>query len=428
MNEVVDSDDDIVVTGIGVLSPLGLDVSTHLARLMAGESAVRLLEPQTGVDGVYWLGATIDGFDAKQHVQPRKSIKVMCREIQLAFGSAMQACAHASITAGTIPPDRIGTVFSGEIILSEIADIEEIVQRCQTDGVMDHSRWSAEAMANMYPLWMLKSLPNMAACHVGIALDARGPNNTITTEGTSSLAAILEAVNVIRRDQADVMVVGSTASRLNPSRLLQRDNEDYSQSHATASSAIKPFDENRNGTAASELSSCVVLERRKSAISRGVPILATIRSWSSLFCGSGETRWSGVEHSTRLVLEELLVRAGLQPDNIDHINAAASGTIAGDAAEARGIHSATPAIPVVAYKGAFGEGCSGAGLIEWISSLAGMLEGRVAPTTNHSKTAQDCPVSVIHSEIHQATTPNFIKLSHTPNGRCVGLLTTVHAK
>lgn len=426
MNQLVESDDDVVITGMGLLSPLGLDVSTHMARLMAGESAVRVLEPLKGVDGHYWLGAAVDGFDAKQHVQPRKSIKVMCREIQLAFGSAMQACKHAGIAAGTVEPERIGTVFSGEIILSDIDDIEEIVRRIATDGVMHHARWATEAMENMYPLWMLKSLPNMAACHVGIALDARGPNNTVTTEGTSSLAAILEAVNVIRRDQADVMLVGATASRLNPSRLLQRYEEDYSQNHESASNAVRPFDANRDGTAACEVSSAIVLERRRHAIARGVPILATIQSWSSLFFSSGDKRWSGVEQASNMVLKQLLERAKVAPETVGHINAAACGCIAGDAAEARGIQAAMPNTPVVSYKGAFGEAISAAGLVEYISSLAGLLNGKVAPTTNHQQTAGDCPIQVLSGGVHQATQQSFIKLSNTPAGRCVGLMTMVN--
>ncbi len=418
-------DDDVVVTGIGVLSPLGNDLETHLAKLLAGESAVQIAEPIHGVDGDFWLAASIRDFDPKQHVQPRKAIKVMCREIQLSFGSAMQACKHAQLSAGVADPDRIGTVFSGEIILSDLSDVEEIVRRCETDGVMLHERWSYEAMENMYPLWMLRSLPNMAACHVGIALDARGPNNTITTEGTSGMAAMQEAIHVIRRGQADVMVVGSTASRHNPSRLLQRYEEDYSRNYSDGAAACKPFDITRDGTVAAEASSCVVLERRRHAIARGVPILATIRSYSNTFASRNMEHWSGTEEGTRIALEQLMERSGLPAERIDHINAAASGTVRGDAAEARGIEKVLPTTPVVSYKGALGDSISGSGLIEWISSLQGMLGGVIPSTVNHRKTAPDCPISVVHGAGKERTTDTFIKLSNTPTGRCAGLVTTL---
>ena len=260
------SADDVVLTGMGVFSPLGSDAHQHYLALLEGKSGVKVIEPYGGVDGYHWLGACIENFDPKLHVQPRKAIKVMCREIQMAFGSAMQACRQSNLAVRTVESDRIGTVFTGEIILSDLHDAEEITRLCTTDGVMNHSLWSIQAMGNMYPLWMLKALPNMAACHVGIALDARGPNNTITTEGTSSLGAMLEAINVIRRDKADVMLVGSTASRVNPLRLIQRHNEDYTISYERAETACRPFGADRDGAVAAETSSAIVLERRSHAM------------------------------------------------------------------------------------------------------------------------------------------------------------------
>lgn len=420
-----ESGDDVVITGIGVFSPLGHDITAHFEKLVQGVSAVRVVEPESGVDGSFWMGATIEGFDPKQHVQPRKSIKVMCREIQLAFGSAMQACQASGISAGVADPDRIGTVFSGEIILSDLQDVEEIVRRCAANGEMQHDRWSVEAMENMYPLWMLKSLPNMAACHVGIALDARGPNNTITTEGTSSLGALLEAINVIRRDKADVMLVGSTASRVNPSRLLQRHEEDFSRSYQDGAAACKPFDARRDGTVPGEASSCIVLERRSHAIARGAPVLATVRAWSSRFSPSATGRWGGVEQATSTVLASLLASTHARPDQIDHINASANGTSFGDLAEARGIASVLPSVSAVSYKGAFGDSISASGLLELVSSLKGMQNGAIAPTTNHLKTDSACPIKVLHGASKPRSANSFIKLSHTPAGRCVGVLLSV---
>ena len=234
--------DDIVITGYGAITPLGHDVELFYKSLLKGASAVRLLAPELGIDGKHWMGSVIQDFDPKEHVQPRKIIKVMCREIQLGFAAAMQACRMAGVASSTVAPDRLGTVFSGEMFFSETVDVENIVRLCAIGGQMNHSRWATEAIENMYPLWMLKSLPNMVACHVGIALDARGPNNTITTLGTSGLNAVLEAINVIRRGNADVMVVGSTASQNTFTRLIQRYEEDYSTRYTNPETACKPFD------------------------------------------------------------------------------------------------------------------------------------------------------------------------------------------
>nr|MCU0714323.1 hypothetical protein [Pirellula sp.] len=106
------NEDDIVITGLGTIAPTGKNVDEHLQFLLSGQSSVRKFTQIHGSSEYHWLSASIEGFDPKEHIQPRKSIKVMCREIQLAFAASMQACKQAGVTAGSIDPDRIGTVFS----------------------------------------------------------------------------------------------------------------------------------------------------------------------------------------------------------------------------------------------------------------------------------------------------------------------------
>lgn len=418
-------EDDIVVTGLGTIAPTGKNVDEHLQFLLSGQSSVRRFTENRGSSEYHWLSASIEGFDPKEHIQPRKSIKVMCREIQLAFAASMQACKQAGVSTGSVDPDRIGTVFSGELIQSDLSDVDDIVRRCATNGEMRHQEWAIQAMENMYPLWMLKSLPNMAACHVGIALDARGPNNTITTEGTSSLNAIMEAINVIRRDKADVMVVGASGSRIGSLRLIQRYELDFSKATADESRACKPFDSRRDGTVPSEMSSAIVLERRSHALARGATPLATIVSWASTFAQPNRTRWSGVCEATKNALDLLIQRSRIATDRIDHINACALGTRDGDLAESKGIAQILPTTPVVAYKGAIGDAGSATGLLEYISSLAAMRSGSIAPTTNCETVDAACSINVLKGAPKPRTSDSFIKLSNTPDGRCAGLLTRV---
>ncbi len=417
-----DEPDDIVITGYGAITPLGHNADALFQSLQRGESAVSMLEPESGVDGMRWMGSKIRNFDAKDHVQPRKIIKVMCREIQLGFGAAMQACKMAGVSVGSLDPDRLGTVFSGEILFSETVDVESIVRLCASNGQMEHSHWAAEAIENMYPLWMLKSLPNMAACHVGIALDARGPNNTITTSGTSGLNALLEAINVIRRGMADVMVVGSTASQNSYTRLLQRYEEDYSRAYSNPSKACRPFDASRDGSVSGESATAVIVERRSHALARNVHVLASVTSWANTFGTSEHRRWSGTKSATERTLKLLLERSGLTAVDIDHVNASANGTIACDSSEAKGIANILHDVPVVSYKGALGDSISGSSLVELIASLVGLGVGSIAPTTNHERTADDCPVQVISSTSKPRTTPHAIKLSQTDQGHCVGIV------
>ena len=135
-------------------------------------------------------------------------------------------------------------------------------------------------MAKMYPLWMLMYLPNMIACHVGIAHDARGPNNTICQGEVSSLLAMIEAATIIRRGHADVMIVGGSSSRLSMSPMLYRGIEHLSSRVDAPAEACRPFDATRDGTVNGEGAAAFVLESEEHARS----------PWSR---NSGSRAWLG---------------------------------------------------------------------------------------------------------------------------------------
>src|SRR5690606_26458083 len=122
------------------------------------------------------FGGQLVDFDPRAFVRPRKALKVMSREIQTAFSAASLAMEHAAFEPSALPPDRVATIFGSEMMSGEPAEIAEALQQCGvTNGNVRAGEFGEAAMRNMYPLWMLKYLPNMAACHVGIAIGALGP-------------------------------------------------------------------------------------------------------------------------------------------------------------------------------------------------------------------------------------------------------------
>ena len=140
------------------------------------------------------FGGQVADFDPKQYVRPRKSLKVMSRDIQLAFrGGRSWPAPTAASSERRIDPERLGVVFGADMMTCELEEMINAYRDCMVDGRFDFGRWGPAAMAEMFPLWMLKYLPNMPACHVGIAQDARGPNNTMVLGEVSSLAAVAEA-------------------------------------------------------------------------------------------------------------------------------------------------------------------------------------------------------------------------------------------
>src|SRR5687767_13691332 len=212
----------VVLTGMGVISPIGIGNDAFWASLQQGRSGVRFVPWARELGLPIEFGAEIPDFDAKLYVQPRKSLKVMCREIQTAFAASTLALEDAAFDRATVDPDRFGVVLGSELFYGPLSELEDAYRACMNDGHFHQDRWGQAAMRDMFPLWMLKYLPNMAACHIGIAQDARGPNNTIVMWEASALLALWEASSIIRRGWADAMIVGAAGTRLQLGQILYR--------------------------------------------------------------------------------------------------------------------------------------------------------------------------------------------------------------
>ncbi len=268
---------------------------------------------------------------------------------------------------------------------------------------------------------MLKSLPNMPACHIGIWLDARGPNNTLTTEETSGLNALIEAAHVIRRGQADCMLVGAAGNRISLTRYFQRYESHLSTSYESPLTACKPFDARRDGKVTGMGAATVVLERRSHAEARNAKPIAELVSWSSTF-GRPTSHAAGSADAVARSLKQVLDRANVTANQIDHVNASANGVVSMDANEALGIVQSLGSVPVMSIKGYVGDsGCS-SGLVELCASLAASENRMVPATLNHSSTAKDCPINVIKDQAQAWTKAHFIKTSLTPYGQSASIL------
>ncbi len=238
---------EVVITGLGVVSPIGIGRDAFRSALREGISGVR---PITLFDASQFpvrIAAEVADFDPKAYVRPRKSLKVMSREIQFGFAAADFALTDAGVQPGSVEPDRFGVVFGAEMIYCDLDELIGIYRRCIAEGRFDFSRWGESMASEMYPLWLLRNLPNMVACHVAIVHDARGPNNTIGHSDVSSLAAIAEAVRVIQRGAADVMIAGGVGARINPTSMSYRGDIDQSHRNDDPARASRPFDAGRDG-------------------------------------------------------------------------------------------------------------------------------------------------------------------------------------
>jgi 3-oxoacyl-[acyl-carrier-protein] synthase II len=419
---MIDTSRQVVITGVGITCPIGIGYEAVARALAGGQSGVRRLSTFDQSDFPVRIGGEVIDFDAKKHVAARKSLKVMSRSIQLAFASAQMAVAEARLASAGLDPDRFGVVFGADMIQIEPDELVNAFRACVVDGRFDYARWDEHAMGEMFPLWMLKYLPNMPACHVAIAHDARGPNNTVVLAEASSLLAVAEGMRVIERGAADVMIVGGTGSRLHPLSWAFRDNRQLlSPRTEPPEAASRPFDLCRDGMVYGEGAAAFVLEGRGHAEARGVRPLAVLRGVASTYeaCTPGKP-FSG--HAIRTAIRQALADAELSAADVGHVNAHGLSTRIHDQIEARAIRDTLGDVPVTALKSYFGNLGAGCGAVELVGTLAAFASNSVPPTLNYQQPDPECPINVVGGAALSGVPKTALALNQTLMGQSVAMV------
>jgi 3-oxoacyl-[acyl-carrier-protein] synthase II len=355
----------IGITGLGVVSPLGLGIAPLWEGLLAGTSA---LAPITRFDASGFaccVGGEVPNFSAKDHVPKhyRKAVKVMARDIELAVAAAKFAVedaklitrAHAADDAATpsttYAPDRMGCQIGAGLISAEAEELTSALATSTIPSaqgeVFSLEKWGTTGLANLQPLWMLKYLPNMLACHVTILHGAEGPSNTITCGEASGLLSLGESCRVIERGAADLCFSGGAESKINVMGLLRAElagkvgPTPLDTTPADAYSLVRPYDPRSIGVP-SEAGGILILENLAHAKARNAHIYAKIVGF-----GAGQAGWPPYSTRTervgltatqnrglRFAITRALRDANLTPDAIDAIVPQAAGSRLEDDAEA----------------------------------------------------------------------------------------------
>ena len=414
----------VVVTGMGIVAPRCQSLIDLWNLLSSGAGAVR---PYDGYSLISLAApadfeGNIDEFESRDTTQQkaiRKSLKVMSREIQMAVAASCRALNCAEIKVGQFPSERIGISFGSDYILTTPEDVLDGVRSCITDSQFDFSQWGTTGLPKMTPLWQLKYLPNMPASHIAILNDFHGPSNSITLREASIGAAIGESVEIIASGRADIMVVGTTGSRLHPYKLMHA-----KQHEELTETACRPFDQHRDGTTLGEGAGALILEEKEHAENRGADC------WAEIVCGSYRSRFNRYgkdfrRETVRNVLEQVLRRGNALPEQIGHINAHGLGGKASDSAEASGIHDVfgkrVTSIPVTAAKGCFGNLGAGSGALELIAGILALRNRVLYPTLNFSSSDSSCPISVVQSADVPAG-DSFVKIAMNPQSQVSAVL------
>lgn len=407
-----------VITGFGLLTPIGCDADTFWRSLIDGKTAIGPIRSFDASSVPTRIAAEVPNFDAKKLVgkEHRKGLRMMARPIQMAVGCANLALEQGKVDESELDPTRFGVEFGAGLIATELPDIGDASRasaNCQP-GHVDMTKWGTEGIPAIQPLWMLKYLPNMPACHVSIMHNAQGPNNSITESDAASLLALGEAYRILGRDAADFFLVGGTESKINPVSLVRQCLfEQTSKRNEEPEKACRPFDAGRDGLVLGEGSSVLVVEDAGHAAKRGATVYAEVVGFGAAF--DRKLDGGGLARAIGAALRE----AGIGPDDLDHVNAHGLSTRKADVWEARGIAQALDGrrVPVFAGKGYFGNMGAAGGTTELVASVLGLRHGVMPATLNHEATDPDCPVEVIR-ENRPVTKPYALKVAFTQMGQC----------
>lgn len=382
----------VVITGMGAITPLGLNVDDYWAALLRGKSGVGHITLCNAEGYPTTIAAEVKDFDPKAFIDAKEARR-MARFTQFAVAAAKMALEDARLDLFHTDTDRMGVVLGNGN--GGLPNIEEETRTMVARG------WG-----RVNPFFAPMQLANMAASQVSILFNLRGFNSTIITACAAATQAIGEATEVIRRGKADVMVTGGTEAGIceiglaaySALRALSTRNDEPER-------ASRPFDKDRDGFVAAEGSGILILESLDHALGRGATILAEITGYAA--CADAfhivapDAEGSGAARCMKLALED----AGIMPSQVDYINAHGTSTPLNDRTETlaikrvfgEGAHS----IPISSTKSMVGHLLGAAGGVEAIACVKTILDGRIHPTINYETPDVDCDLDYVPNVARQ---------------------------
>jgi beta-ketoacyl-acyl-carrier-protein synthase II len=372
----------VVVTGLGVLSPVGNDPKTFFANLMAGKSGIKRMETDF-VDSLDCkIAAYINDYEPLDHFVKNKAA-TMDRVTQFAVSASQQAINDAGLNLETEDLERFG-VYLGTG-MGGAASIEE-----------GYVRLYKEQARRLKPFTVLMAMNNAASAQVALDFGMTGPDLTFCTACSSSTVAIGEAVRQIRHGYTDVMLAGGSEALLTFGTIKAWEalrtlaDEDL----ANPSASCKPFSGNRSGLVLGEGAGMIVLEDMERAITRGAKIYAEIIGYGSSNDSTHITQPS-VEGQSR-AMRKALAEASITADQLDYINAHGTGTKLNDITETNAIKQVCGnKIPVSSTKSLHGHLMGAAGAVEFVACMMAIQEQALPPTAHLLEPDPDCDLDYV---------------------------------
>jgi 3-oxoacyl-[acyl-carrier-protein] synthase II len=384
----------VVVTGMGIISPVGNELETAWQQVVGGRSGIGPITDFDVSEFSTRFGGNIRDFDASQYM-PAKDLKKMDPFMQFGIAAASQAVVHAGLADSGYSPDRIGVAIGSGI--GGLGTIEA-----------NHLRWQEGGPRKISPFFVPASIINMISGHVSIQHGYRGPNISLVSACTTATHSIGMAARIIVYGDADVMLAGGAEHGITPlglggfcaARALSQRNDD-------PAAASRPWDKNRDGFVLSDGAACLVLEEFASARKRGAQIFAEVIGFGMSADAYHITAPPEKGEGAQACMAAALKDAHLNPDQIDYINAHGTSTPLGDLAETRAVRGVFGAhagkVAVSSTKSTTGHLLGAAGAVEAVFCVLAIRDQVAPPTINLDTPDPECDLDYVPNTARRMT-------------------------
>ncbi|HHY69859.1 MAG TPA: beta-ketoacyl-ACP synthase II [Bacillota bacterium] len=374
----------VVVTGLGVVSPIGIGLSEFWNNLIQGRSGIREITRFDASDFPSRIAGEVD-FDPLEYLDRREARK-MDRFSQMALVCSRMAAEDAGLE-GAFDPERAGVILG-----TGIGGIETLSN--------EYANFLKQGPSRVSPFFVPMMIPNMAAGHVSIDLGLKGPINTVVTACASGTNAIGDSFRIIQNGYADVMVTGGTEAPLVPMCLAGFCNmKALSTRNHLGSKASSPFDKNRDGFVIGEGAGSMIIEELEHAKKRNAKIYAEIIGYGMSSDAYHITAPAPEGDGARRAMAAAIDDAGLDPSEIDYINAHGTSTPYNDLNETLAIKNLMGPkayeVMISSTKSMIGHLLGAAGAVETIATILAIDKGIVPPTINYEEPDPECDLDYV---------------------------------
>jgi 3-oxoacyl-[acyl-carrier-protein] synthase II len=393
-----------VITGVGMVTPLGLDVAATWDRMLRGESGIGYITIFDASTFPVRIAGEVKGFDDTIAAVPEAVRHFAGRATTFCLAATQEALQHARFAHGSIEPPRIGISLGASEETYTLSRFDDAFVAADIYQHLAGSEFSYLKQSKpLGHIWPVRKSAHITSQIIAMIFGARGPSSASSTACASSTHAVGKALRMIEYGDADMVIAGGTDSCLSEFSvagfyLLGA----LSENNSSPSRASRPFDLKRNGFVLAEGSGILIVEELQHALQRGAPILAELKGFgassNSYRITDSPPDGRGPDQAMITALQD----AGMSPGDIDHINAHGTSTVINDRSETLAIKKVfgerAYRIPVTANKSMLGHSIAGAGAIELIVSVLTIQHNVIPPTINYEVKDPDCDLDYVPNE------------------------------